>query len=175
MEIERKFLVAEVPQGLDNYKVKHMEQLYVSTSPVIRIRRYDDRRVLTVKSKGLTCRQEFELELDETEYSNLRKKAEGNIIEKDRYIIPLTDTDGSCGDKQIDKALNIELDIFKGIFTGLTYAEVEFPTEELARTFSAPSWFGRDVTEAGIYQNSALSRMDSRDIERFLCESYKEA
>lgn len=33
-----------------------MEQMYVSVKPVIRIRRTDDRRVLTVKSKGLLGR-----------------------------------------------------------------------------------------------------------------------
>ena len=86
MEIERKFLVADIPLELDRYQVKHMEQLYVSTRPVIRIRRSDDKRVLTVKSKGLLSRQEFEMEIDENEYQNLRLKAEGNVIEKDRYI-----------------------------------------------------------------------------------------
>ena len=98
MEIERKFLVADIPLELDRYQVKHMEQLYVSTRPVIRIRRSDDKRVLTVKSKGLLSRQEFEMEIDENEYQNLRLKAEGNVIEKDRYIIPVTDTEGTCGD-----------------------------------------------------------------------------
>ena len=98
MEIERKFLVADIPLEVDRYQVKHMEQLYVSTRPVIRIRRSNDKRVLTVKSKGLLSRQEFEMEIDENEYQNLRLKAEGNVIEKDRYIIPVTDTEGTCGD-----------------------------------------------------------------------------
>ena len=60
MEIERKYLVHEIPVDLTKYQVKHMEQMYVSVKPVIRIRRTDDRRVLTVKSKGLLSRQEFE-------------------------------------------------------------------------------------------------------------------
>ena len=159
---------------LTKYQVKHMEQMYVSVKPVIRIRRTDDRRVLTVKSKGLLSRQEFEMDLDEDEYRNLRCKADGNIIEKDRYIIPLSDTDGTCGDSEVDRELKIELDVFDGIFGGLTYAEVEFPEEKFANTFVPPTWFGRDVTEDGIYQNSALSGMDRRDIDSFVKSANKE-
>ena len=166
MEIERKYLVHEIPVDLTKYQVKHMEQMYVSVKPV--------RRVLTVKSKGLLSRQEFEMDLDEDEYRNLRCKADGNIIEKDRYIIPLSDTDGTCGDSEVDRELKIELDVFDGIFGGLTYAEVEFPEEKFANTFVPPTWFGRDVTEDGIYQNSALSGMDRRDIDSFVKSANKE-
>lgn len=173
MEIERKFLVADIPLELDRYQVKHMEQLYVSTRPVIRIRRSNDKRVLTVKSKGLLSRQEFEMEIDENEYQNLRLKAEGNVIEKDRYIIPVTDTEGTCGDWSVDEKLCIELDVFHGIFQGLVYAEVEFPSEEAAEAFTAPKWFLRDVTGEGMYQNSALSSMDESDIERFIEAAYR--
>ena len=169
MEIERKYLVHEIPVDLTKYQVKHMEQMYVSVKPVIRIR-----RTLTVKSKGLLSRQEFEMDLDEDEYRNLRCKADGNIIEKDRYIIPLSDTDGTCGDSEVDRELKIELDVFDGIFGGLTYAEVEFPEEKFANTFVPPTWFGRDVTEDGIYQNSALSGMDRRDIDSFVKSANKE-
>ena len=36
-------------------------------------------------------------------------------------------------------------------------AEVEFKSEEEARRFVAPAWFGRDVTFSGEYQNSRLA------------------
>lgn len=171
MEIERKFLVSDVPFELDGYPVNHMEQLYVSTKPVIRIRKSNDRRILTVKSKGLLSRQEFEMDIDEEEYSNLRAKAEGNVIEKDRYIIPVTDTDATCGDKTIDETLKIELDVFKGLFQGLVYAEVEFPSEKIANAFRTPDWFAKDVTGAGVFQNSALSSMKVSDIDSFIKKS----
>ena len=67
-----------------------------------------------------------------------------------------------------------ETDVFDGIFGGLTYAEVEFPEEKFANTFVPPTWFGRDVTEDGIYQNSALSGMDRRDIDSFVKSANKE-
>ena len=174
MEIERKFLVSDIPLDLAKYQVKHMEQLYVSTCPVIRIRRSNNKRILTIKSRGLLSRQEFEMEIDEEEYTSLRAKSEGNVIEKDRYIIPVTDTDGGCGDAEIDAGLRIELDIFHGKFRGLVYAEVEFQSEDIAGRFRAPTWFLRDVTGTGVYQNSALSSMDESDIAGFISNAYKE-
>ena len=49
------------------------------------------------------------------------------------------------------------LDIFSGDYEGLVLAEVEFQTEEDANSFVPPSWFTRDVTFSGEYQNSRLS------------------
>ena len=75
MEIERKYLVHEIPVDLTKYQVKHMEQMYVSVKPVIRIRRTDDRRVLTVKSKGLLSRQEWIWTRMNTGISDVRQTA----------------------------------------------------------------------------------------------------
>ena len=42
MEIERKFLIDKLPEDLEQYKVRKIEQAYLCTSPVVRIRREDD-------------------------------------------------------------------------------------------------------------------------------------
>lgn len=156
MEIERKYLVKYLPEDLESYPHSEISQAYISTRPVIRIRRNGDRFILTVKSSGLISREEYELLLTEEEYTNLSKKAEGNIIEKTRYKIPEKD------------GLTIELDIFHGIFDGLIYAEVEFPDMEAAEKYNPPAFFGREVTNDGFYQNSSLSRMPASDIEKLL-------
>lgn len=39
MEIERKYLVSELPETLNNYPYRTIEQGYLNTDPVIRIRR----------------------------------------------------------------------------------------------------------------------------------------
>ena len=168
MEIEKKYLIKEIPIELDNYHYVDMEQAYISVSPVIRVRKADDRFILTVKSKGLLAREEFELDISESEYKNLLKKAEGNIISKRRYIIPLNDTEGTTGDRTVDKDLKIELDVFNAPYYGLIYAEVEFPTESAAKTFRPPSWFKKEVTYDPTYHNSNLSRMYKSDIDNFM-------
>ena len=156
MEIERKFLVKYLPEGLENYPHSEISQAYISTRPVIRIRQKGDSYILTVKSQGLLSREEFEMDLSREEYDNLAAKAEGNVITKTRYKIPEKDN------------LTIELDIFHGIFDGLIFAEVEFPDEEAARAYTPPLFFGRDVTEAGTFQNSSLSTMDPADIDELI-------
>lgn len=168
MEIEKKYIIKNIPFDLTGYKSSLMEQGYISVSPVIRVRCANNKYILTVKSKGLMERQEYEIFLSKEEYDSLCNKVEGNIISKTRYIIPLTDTDGTCGDKAIDEKLSIELDIFGGCFEGLIYAEVEFPDRELAEAFVAPSWFEKDVTFDATYHNSSLSSMNKEEIKAFM-------
>ena len=42
IEIERKFLVKEMPDNLDNYDMVDMTQGYLNTNPVVRIRKEND-------------------------------------------------------------------------------------------------------------------------------------
>ena len=55
MEIERKFLVKRenLPENLEQYPSKAIEQGYLCTEPVVRIRKSNDNYYLTYKSKGL--------------------------------------------------------------------------------------------------------------------------
>ena len=148
MEIERKFLLRRLPEGLEQYPCQRLEQAYLSTSPVVRIRRQDDHYILTCKGAGLLCREEREMPLSAQAYASLLPKAEGRVIEKDRYRIP-------CG------AYTIELDVFHGALSPLVMAEVEFPTEAEAAAFTGPDWFGEEVTYDPAYTNARLSAAPS--------------
>lgn len=150
MEIEKKYLLREEPEGgLSAYPVRYIEQGYIHKKPVIRIRRTQDERgerfVLTVKGGGLTVRQEYELPLSKEEYDALSGKVEGGIIRKNRYLVPLED------------GLTAEVDVFLNPeFDDLTFAEVEFPSEEAMAAFAPPKWFGEDVSNDPSYQNNSL-------------------
>ena len=85
MEIERKFTVKTLPERLSQYPFHHIEQAYLNTDPVVRIRKQDDEYYLTYKGKGLLAREEYNLPLNEHSYYHLREKADGNIIAKKRY------------------------------------------------------------------------------------------
>lgn len=168
MEIEKKYLVKNVPFDFGKYPCMIMEQGYISVDPVIRIRKADEKYVLTVKSKGLLARQEFEIDMEADAYQRLLKKVDGNLLSKRRYVIPLSDTEGSVGNAELDQMLKIELDVFEGVFQGLIYAEVEFPSEDAANAFQAPAWFRKDVTMDGTYHNSSLSCMDEETCTAFM-------
>ena len=63
--------------------------------------------------------------------------------------------------------LTAELDIFEGKFSGLKIVEVEFPDEEQANAFTAPDWFGTDVTFSNAFHNSVLSTLESWDADTY--------
>ena len=152
MEIERKYTIKELPANLDSYPCHLIEQAYLNTKPVVRIRKEDDDYYLTYKGKGFIVREEYNLPLTKESYEHLLFKADGIIITKTRYEIP-------AGNNLI-----IELDIFEGEYKGLVLAEVEFATEEDAISYAPPEWFGEDVSERAEFCNSYLSAHCCRDI-----------
>ena len=133
MEIERKYLVSGIPDNIDSYPCRFIEQGYLNTAPVVRVRRDNDNYYLTYKGGGMMAREEYNLPLNKEAYEHLIKKADGN-------------------------GYTIELDIFEGLFAGTILAEVEFPTIEAANSYIAPSWFIKDVTNDPAYHNSNMSR-----------------
>jgi len=160
MEIERKFTVRALPEQLGQYPVRHIEQAYLNTDPVVRIRKQDEEYYLTYKGKGLLAREEYNLPLNEHSYYHLREKADGNIIAKKRYLIPVEHpTFTSDYQPSVDQiSLTIELDVFDAPFENLVIAEVEFPDEAMAAAFCPVDWFSEDVTNDPAYHNSNLSR-----------------
>lgn len=145
-EIERKYLIRTLPENLDSYPYHEIEQGYLCTSPVVRIRRQDDEYYLTYKSKGLMIREEYNLPLTAEAYTHLKAKIDGRLISKRRYLIPFA-------------SYTIELDVFFSPVKDLILAEVEFPSETEALSFQEPDWFGEDVTNSPLYHNSSLSKL----------------
>lgn len=160
MEIERKFTVKKFPDSLSQYPCRIIEQAYLNTDPVVRIRRQDNDYYLTYKGRGLMAREEYNLPLNELSYYHLRDKADGNVISKKRYVIPIEHpTFVSDYKENVDQiSLCVELDIFDEPFAPLVIAEVEFPSAETANAFVPLDWFDQDVTNDPSYHNSNLSR-----------------
>lgn len=141
MEIERKFLVKDI-KDLDLSKYNHktiiQDYLYVDKFTAIRKRKITENNInkyiYTVKTAkvGISV-NEIEKDISEDEYNNLSLNSKYNTIKKERYLIPF------------DK-YNIELDIFKGIYQEITFAEIEFPSETIAFNVELPNWFGPELS-----------------------------
>ncbi|SHJ61440.1 CYTH domain-containing protein [Anaerocolumna jejuensis DSM 15929] len=153
METERKFLLGKLPEDLSAYKKKEIEQGYLCTNPVIRIRKSNEDYYMTYKARvknmaastvALVC-EEAEFPLTREAYYHLREKVDMRLITKTRYLIPLSD------------GLMAELDIFEGELKGLVFAEVEFKSEEEAKAFKLPDWFSEEVTFDDRYKNNVLA------------------
>ena len=174
LEIERKFTVKKLPDDLSGYPVRIIEQGYLCVVPAIRVRRENDDYYMTYKSrKGFGMgkepesiesandspdigKTEYNLPLDKESYEHLVNKADGNVIRKKRYIIPLNED--AFEDGRDTGSMVIELDVFDKPFEGRILAEVEFPDEETAIAYRPADWFDEDVTKDVRYSNAYMSR-----------------
>ena len=179
MEIERKYTIAHLPENLSAYPVRKIEQGYLSTDPVVRVRsdvRFEcsadagykkgsAEYYLTYKGSGTYAHEEYNLPLTQESYSHLLSKCDGTVITKTRYNIPISapkfrngyDPAADKGTPEDFRGLVIELDVFRGAYDGLHFAEVEFPTAAMGDAFIPPEWFTADVTGDRRFSNSFLS------------------
>ena len=195
VEIERKFIVRSLPDDLDKYPYHVIEQGYLNVRPAIRVRREDDIYYMTYKGeivgskdhlgldnerfmegsdqKGSEVAErigkvEYNMALDPASYDHLVRKADGNIIRKKRYLIPLNEDAftpeylkeypelaGKIGSGEV----KIELDVFDEPFKGTVVAEVEFPDEKAAADYRPASWFDEEVTGDPKYSNAYMSSL----------------
>ncbi|MGD8467060.1 MAG: CYTH domain-containing protein [Desulfobacterales bacterium] len=147
MEIERKFLVGELPRGLDTLAGITIRQGYVDIDDndfELRLRQKDDLFYQTVKQGSGLVRQEYEIELTRDQFKSLWPLTENRRINKVRYNLSIGDV--IC-----------ELDIFGEALKGLQLVEVEFDTLEKSSAFIPPDWFGNEVTEDRRYKNRQLA------------------
>jgi adenylate cyclase len=143
-ETERRFLVDELPDHLPEPAM--IEQAYLTVEPVaVRVRRMDDRRILTIKAGSGLTRTEIERDLDEDEFDSLWKVGDALRITKRRHRI------------ELEGGQTAELDLFDGDLEGRRLVEVEFPDEASADRFDPPPWFGREVTTDTRYNNASLA------------------
>jgi adenylate cyclase len=148
MEVERKFLLAERPDGLEGHPAQRLEQGYLAIDPAgaeVRVRRKDDTTLMTVKSGIGLVRAEEEFAVDPALFERLWPLTEGRRVVKTRYLVPLGD------------GLTAEVDDYEGALAGLLTAEVEFGDEASAHAFQAPAWMGEDVTGDPRYANRTLA------------------
>ena len=148
MEIERKFVLAAPPAGLDAREHARIEQGYVAldgNGTEVRVRRRGDKRVMTIKSGSGLVRTEEEWPLEAERFDALWPLTDGRRVVKTRYLVPL------------DDGLTAEVDVYEGTLDGLVTAEVEFASEADSEAFAAPDWLGREVTGDAGYANRALA------------------
>jgi len=153
IEIERKYLVLDRSyQALATSRV-HIRQGYLCLQPncSVRVRLWDDRGYLTIKSKANQngfSRYEWEKEISAQEANELFALALPGRVDKYRWMVPILSTEG--------EPLTCEVDEFMGENEGLVMAEVELSSE--TQTFVAPAFLGEEVTRDRRYYNSYLSQ-----------------
>jgi CYTH domain-containing protein len=144
-EIERKFLVGRVPEGLVIDSEEEIAQGYLAVGEdEIRLRLRAGRHLITAKRGHGLAREEVEVPLDHASFDELWPLTEGRRIEKTRST---TRVEGGT----------LEIDVYSGALTGLVTAEIEFPDAEAAEAFEPPPWLVRELTGEERYSNQRLA------------------
>ncbi len=147
LEIERKFLLAELPTPLNLDDSVPIQQGYIALTPdsrEVRVRRKGEGCYLTVKvGRGLT-RQETEIDIDEAQFAALWATTADARLDKIRHHYP-------WGEHLI------EIDQYQGALAPLLVAEVEFESEQASRDFRPPPWFGEEITDDLRFSNYNLA------------------
>jgi CYTH domain-containing protein len=152
-EIERKFLVKDLPADLDRHPCAPITQGYLPVENggfQIRLRREAAKRLLTIKCGHGRARFEAEFAVPKKDFDSLWELTGGRRIAKKRYRIP------AAG------GFLVQLDVYQGKHRGLATAEVEFDSKKQSVRFRPPPWFGREVTGNRHFENATLARKQRR-------------
>jgi CYTH domain-containing protein/CHAD domain-containing protein len=146
-EIERKFLLDEPPGQLQGRPGRRIEQGYLAGAEgvEVRLRKEEDRHLLTAKRGHGEVRDEIEIDLDADQFAALWPLTESRRLRKTRHLVPL------------GEGLEAEVDVYQGDLAGLVTAEVEFGFERQSRGFRPPAWLGEEVSGDRRYANQSLA------------------
>jgi len=147
-EIERKFLVlpeavySHLPRELESYVRQELEQGYLAIDEQAEVRLRKMRRrghvqhLQTVKHGEGLVRREREAAVTPGFFALFWELTADRRVSKTRFEI--NDLFPGC---------HVFLDRYSERLAGLNVLEIEFASEQEARSFAAPPWLGREVTE----------------------------
>jgi CYTH domain-containing protein/CHAD domain-containing protein len=144
-EIERKFLVTEMPRAESARAAIEQGYLALDQDTEVRLRRAGDELFLTAKGGHGEVREEVEVSIDPESFEALWPLTAGRRVRKVRHYSPLA------------QGLRAEVDVYEDALDGLRTVEVEFDSAEASRAFTPPPWFGRELTGDRRYANQTLA------------------
>ena len=144
-EIERKFLVDEMPRAESGRTEIEQGYLAVDEQAEVRLRRAGDELFLTAKTGHGEVRQEVEVTIGPGPFDELWTLTAGRRVHKVRHYVPLGD------------GLRAEVDVYGDELDGLRTAEIEFESREEADRFAVPQWLGKELTGDPRYANQSLA------------------
>lgn len=155
-EIERKFLPRVLPD-LTGLVPLRDERWYLARVPgaVIRFQKRGDRFELErMVDAGELSRTQDKWLISEAEYVALKAYATVSIV-RDSYMLQEQDP-------------QITLKIYHGAHEGLARIEVEFPSLEAARAFTAPPSYGPEITDSPLGSDGRLIELTREQVQALL-------
>ena len=144
IEIERKFLIKEIPKNCEQKIYIKQYYIHVDDKFVQRLRFFDNQK--TIMSLKQNCaglsRYEFEYEIPLEDAKKIVSMTNSIFIEKIRHIMYY-------------ESMKWEIDEFLGNNKGLLIAEVELEDEN--QKIKLPDWIVKEVTNQNKYFNYNLA------------------
>ncbi|OIO47192.1 MAG: hypothetical protein AUJ31_00175 [Parcubacteria group bacterium CG1_02_39_15] len=160
LELERTFLLKELPKGLKDCKSEEFFDIYIPRSvphPILRIRKRGDVLEITKKSpQSFDAGEQVErtIPLSEKEFAEL-STLPGKRLRKIRHYYPIN---GRVA----------EIDIFLDSLEGLGLVDFEFSSIDEKSGFKMPDFCLADVTQEEFAAGGYLAGKKYSDIEPFL-------
>jgi len=149
-EVERKFLVSELP-SLENITPIKYERYFLEISDFreVRIQKkweyYGYEEKITINN--LTA-EKITKEISQEKFEDLKIWAIRSIIRESYYI---------------SNNPEISLKKYYWDFEWLVRVEVEFKNDEEARSFKIPHWFWEEITDSPLWRDSKLVQLARKD------------
>jgi adenylate cyclase len=150
MEIERKFLIKELPD-LSGIKPIGYERYYIKKDgeSVERIQKKGDcYEYETKRSISHLEHKKEKRKITQEEFEELRRGKEQEGILRDSYLLSSNP--------------DVSIKIYQGKFEGLARVEIEFASKEEAEEYIPKSWMGAEITVSPLGADARLLHL-SRD------------
>lgn len=155
-EIERKFFVRVLPSlkgieplAYERYILDNQNGKEVRIQKVNDVYFYEEKSTISDLE-----RSRVKKEISEQEFNFLKLRSSGKAIIRERYNLG-TDPD-------------IAIQIYHGDFEGLVRAEVEFCSEEEAKSFRPLEWMGPEMTGLPIARDGALLSLSKDEFKKYI-------
>ena len=144
-EIERRFLLEALPpEWTANCERIQQGYLLAEEGRVLRVRKYGEHHIMTVKYGSGLSREEHEQDIPAALFDMLWPLTEGRRNDKLRY-------------RHAQDGHIFEIDVFADNLAQLIILEIEFASEAEARAFTPPGAAGREVTLDHRYSNAYMA------------------
>lgn len=154
-EIERKFLIKKMPD-LSNFESVIYERYYIFRNNTVemRVQKKGDKYEIERKEvvNGLSAKK-TKLAISEPEFEKLKQLGSDVILREGFFI---------------SSNPGVSIKIYHGKYEGLKKIEVEFDSENEARTFQIPDWYGEEITGSIVSRDSKLLDLSDEEFKNFL-------
>lgn len=151
-EIERKFLVAQMPDITGLPKISYERYfLFCDFQTEIRIQKKWDNYEFERKVKETELSAEkLKFEITKNEFEELKKRSIWEIL-RDSYII--------------SSSPGISLKVYHWNLEWFQRIEVEFESENDSQNFTIPEWFGKEITGTAFARDSNIMNVSCMNMK----------